>query len=114
MKNILFLFIITLLFGCGPSKEELDAAARKAVLDAQDTTINITTEIVSNDKARINVERNLQIIKLDGKGGGSIRFLTIDGHEYIQWYTCANGSSDIGVAMCHNSDCSNEIHTTNK
>lgn len=108
MKNILLLFTITLFLGCGPSKAELDKAVADAVANKISDSSNVV--VVSTDKSQIQVERISQVMKPDGKGGGSIRFLTIDGHEYIQWYTCSDGSSDIGVAMCHDENCDNEIH----
>jgi len=92
------------LSGCGPSKAEIEKIAMEAVLNTQDSTI------ITNDKSQIKVDRILQIIKPDGKGGGTLRFITVDGHEYIQWYTAGDGSSYIAVSMCHDANCSNEKH----
>lgn len=101
MKKILFLFVLGLFYGCGPSKAELDRAVAEAVASKITDSTNITV-VVSDD---IKISKIAQIMKPDGQGGGSIRFLSIDGHDYMQWY------SDGGVgAMCHNENCTNETH----
>lgn len=102
MQKILFLFLIVLFYGCGPTKAELDAATAKAVADA--ITKDSTVVFSNPDEKSITIHRVTQIMKPDGRGGGSLRFLTINGHDYIQWY-----GGDI-ASMCHDENCGNEIH----
>ena len=105
MKKILFLFALGLFCGCGSSKAELDKAVAEAVASKITDSTNITV-VVSSD---IKISKIEQIMKPDGQGAGSIRYLTIDGHDYIQWY------NDGGIgSMCHNENCTNEIHTNTK
>lgn len=109
MKKILLLCVLGLFYGCGPTKSELDKAVADAVASKMTDSTNIT--IVMDDKAAsdIRISKVVQVMKPDGQGGGSIRFLAIDGHDYIQWY------SDNGASMTHSESCTNEIHTnTNK
>lgn len=97
----LVVVLYSLISSCGPSKAELEAAVKKQL----DETIGDTSGvIVSTDKSEVKISKVMQIMKPDGSGGGSIRFLTIDNHEYIQFY------SDNGASMCHDENCSNEIH----
>lgn len=110
MKKLLSLLLFfPIFFGCGPTQKELDESVSKAIADVinKDSTAITSATIVSDDKSEVKINRIIQVMKPDGQGGGSIRFLIIDNHEYIQWY------SDNGASMCHSSSCLNEIHTNN-
>lgn len=44
---------------------------------------NVST---SNDKEKLTIEKIYQVMKPDGKGGGSLRVIKIDSCEYLMWY----------------------------
>ena len=105
MKKLLLLSIVLLLLaGCGPSKRELEEReALKKVQSMQ--TEDSLVENFAGEPGSLLISPSTQLLKPDGGGAGTIRYVGLGGHTYIQWY------SDNGAAMCHDENCGNEKHT---
>ena len=58
----------------------------------------------NKSKEKITVDKEIQIIRTDSSGGGTLRFININEHQYIMWH------SDKGVSICHDENCINEHH----
>lgn len=109
MKKTILLLIAAVfiqLAGCGPSQAELNAAAQQAVAAQVAATQAAATQTaiqdsMMHDPSIVKIEKITDIVKPDGVNG-TLRIMTIDGHDYITWI-----SDQGGVSMCHDQNCTN-------